>query len=385
MGQGLSGLLAKAEVKVLECLEKIDLNVLGKLERFVGVESGAVNAVGMQSEAVKMHATANASVKVLEKCKRMGIIENGAIKGIDRGAFDIDMFNTLEKIVGLDASALERIVGMDLRSLQKLMDCRNNQVYGARLLERVTQFLPSLKKVFTSTSVTVSFGSGGIFVLHSFVQNMESEDKANIFGHAVYGSLLLLVAFSIVVAIACTIIFVPNKSLPAAPAKSVPVTKTSPENATSLPVGQPLNIPNASTCPAAGRTHIVQQGETLYSIAEQYYGAGNLYTLIQEANGLSPENEANGLSPENVTSLPVGQPLNIPNASSACPATGRTHIVQQGETLYSIAEQYYGAGNLYTLIQEANGLSPENVTSLRVGQSLVIRSYSRSEARFNSN
>ena len=48
----------------------------------------------------------------------------------------------------------------------------------------------------------------------------------------------------------------------------------------------------------------------------------------------------------------------------------RQHEVQASETLYTIAEQYYGDGAEFTLIAEANNLSRDD--PLRVGQVLEI-------------
>lgn len=44
---------------------------------------------------------------------------------------------------------------------------------------------------------------------------------------------------------------------------------------------------DAGTGGADGQTHEVAQGESLYAIAERYYGSGEKFTLIAEANGLS--------------------------------------------------------------------------------------------------
>jgi 5'-nucleotidase / UDP-sugar diphosphatase len=70
----------------------------------------------------------------------------------------------------------------------------------------------------------------------------------------------------------------------------------------------------------------------------------------------------------------VAQPVSYDPtaAATANPATasGNTHVVKHGETLYSIAKASYGDGKQWTRIASANpGVSP---TSLKVGQTIVV-------------
>lgn len=48
----------------------------------------------------------------------------------------------------------------------------------------------------------------------------------------------------------------------------------------------------------------------------------------------------------------------------------REYVVQSGDTLWGIAESYYGDGNQYTVIAEANDIADPNL--IYPGQSLVI-------------
>ena len=48
------------------------------------------------------------------------------------------------------------------------------------------------------------------------------------------------------------------------------------------------------------------------------------------------------------------------------------HEVKKGETLWKIAEQYYGDGNLYTKIFEANRDTIKNPNLIQIGQRLRI-------------
>ncbi|MDH7484787.1 MAG: LysM peptidoglycan-binding domain-containing protein [Anaerolineae bacterium] len=107
----------------------------------------------------------------------------------------------------------------------------------------------------------------------------------------------------------------------------------------------------AGRAEAQGVVHIVQPGETLYAIAQRY--------------GVSPGAivSANGLLNANI--IYVGQRLTIPLGTPA--PGGRVHIVQRGETLYSIARRY---GVEPQAIINANGLL--NPNRLLVGQQLII-------------
>jgi len=148
---------------------------------------------------------------------------------------------------------------------------------------------------------------------------------------------------------------------------------------TRIYAGQTLIIPGPNTPspapvtePGAGAVHIVQPGETLFTIGLKY----NLpWTAIQTANGLQG------------TTVYAGQKLTIPNRTGAAansnpaPVSGsdqgqsapppaqtpsRTHVVQRGETLFLIGLKY----NLpWTAIQQANGLQG---TTVYTGQTLII-------------
>jgi len=107
-------------------------------------------------------------------------------------------------------------------------------------------------------------------------------------------------------------------------------------------VGQKLVIREGEA-----RVHVVQRGETLTSIAR-------LYGLtVQELLAL------NDLPNPNL--LQVGQQIIV------SPKVQRTHVVATGDTLWDIARRY---GVSVEAIQAANGI--DDPRRLRVGQSLVI-------------
>lgn len=107
----------------------------------------------------------------------------------------------------------------------------------------------------------------------------------------------------------------------------------------------------------AERAHVVQPGENLYRIGLQY---GISWTVLAEYNNIT-----------NPNSLVVGQQLRIPpvegQGPAATPAPQVTHVVQAGETLFIISQQY---GVAWPDIAAANNLTAPY--TIHVGQSLVI-------------
>ena len=87
---------------------------------------------------------------------------------------------------------------------------------------------------------------------------------------------------------------------------------------------------------------VIKPGDTLGHIAQKYYGSARSWTRIADAN---PDVD--------VDSLRVGQELRVPaceisnsvRGTTTRPVpvpTGRTHTIDEGETLSSIAEDHLG-------------------------------------------
>ena len=68
---------------------------------------------------------------------------------------------------------------------------------------------------------------------------------------------------------------------------------------------------------------------------------------------------------------PAARTPAAPAAAPAAPA-GRRHVVAQGETLYKIAQRYYGSGARWPEILEANRGVLKNENSVRAGMELRI-------------
>ena len=95
--------------------------------------------------------------------------------------------------------------------------------------------------------------------------------------------------------------------------------------------------------------HIVQVGDTLYSIAKKY---NTTVDRIKSLNNLTSN------------TLSIGQILKIPTSNENI--STKTHIVQVGDTLYSIAKKY---NTTVDTIKNLNNL-PNN--TLSIGQVLKI-------------
>ncbi|NHZ72151.1 MAG: LysM peptidoglycan-binding domain-containing protein [Aquificales bacterium] len=112
------------------------------------------------------------------------------------------------------------------------------------------------------------------------------------------------------------------------------------------PPGQPTPPPDDVT------TYVVQPGDNLFRIGLKF---GVSWVEIAEANGLVNPNQ-----------IYTGQVLKIPTSAPG-PRPEFTHVVKQGETIYSISVQY---GVSAAAIAEANNLQEPYV--IYAGQTLII-------------
>jgi LysM repeat protein len=94
---------------------------------------------------------------------------------------------------------------------------------------------------------------------------------------------------------------------------------------------------------------------------------------VDEILALNPDVDPELIKPEQVLLIPAASPseslgVDEPGSATATPGAFVVHVVEGGETLISIAEEYDVP---ISLLRSANDLSPEDET-IRAGQSLVV-------------
>ena len=123
---------------------------------------------------------------------------------------------------------------------------------------------------------------------------------------------------------------------------------------------------------AQPKEHMVQVGESLWSIAEKVYGSGNAYVELAKANGLA-----------NPDLIDVGQKIMLPAMSAPSASKGdildsgittvnpnsipATYTTVEGDSLWIIAEKVYKNGSEWTKIASLNNLSqPDYINPAQV-------------------
>ncbi len=106
-----------------------------------------------------------------------------------------------------------------------------------------------------------------------------------------------------------------------------------------------------------------------------YVGSGQVPTVTYEPTGGPPPPTDTGVT--HAPPAPVGSgtvemgPVAAPPAPAPTVGVGPgAHIVRRGDTLWSIAQQYYGNGARWPDIARANGIS--NPKKLAVGQQITL-------------
>lgn len=112
-------------------------------------------------------------------------------------------------------------------------------------------------------------------------------------------------------------------------------------------------------------SYTIQSGDTLWRIAEKYYGSGSYWKKIYEDN--------KDLIP-NPDKIYAGQVIviHLGQERVTAAAKGNTYTVQSGDNLYKIAEKFYGKGRRWKKIYQANQNILSKPEQIYAGQILVI-------------
>lgn len=137
-----------------------------------------------------------------------------------------------------------------------------------------------------------------------------------------------------------------------------------------VPYKEGMTADGAPTPTPAPFVYTIARGDTLSTVASQF---GVTTVAIIEANGLLDPNSLivgqeiviPGYQPSGVSQSPDGTP--VPGQTAASTAGGVTHVVQPGEGLLEIAEAY---GVDVNVLAQANNITNRNL--LRAGQQLII-------------
>jgi nucleoid-associated protein YgaU len=183
-------------------------------------------------------------------------------------------------------------------------------------------------------------------------------------------------------------------------------TQTGVSNSRAEPKAEPALVgrtPVANPVITAARVHYVKPNESLYKIAEQYYGDGNLWRALAEANKGRVGSDGSVMVnvrleiPERIggkptrTSSPAAatpsasprtQPARQPVRETARPAvvasnTGaasaaRTYTVAKGDTLGEISSKMLGSSKRMNEIIAANRNLIDDANEIRIGMNLKI-------------
>jgi nucleoid-associated protein YgaU len=134
----------------------------------------------------------------------------------------------------------------------------------------------------------------------------------------------------------------------------------------------------------AGQDYVVKGGDTPATIAREHLGDASRWTEIARLN---PGLDAKSLKIGQTLKLPGGAAASTagaqaavtakkPGAAPEAPASSgeplAVHRIGQGDTLYKLAQKYYGDASRWKLIQDANPTVTGGVSAMRLDSELII-------------
>ncbi|WP_270167264.1 LysM peptidoglycan-binding domain-containing protein [Paenibacillus sp. SYP-B4298] len=120
-------------------------------------------------------------------------------------------------------------------------------------------------------------------------------------------------------------------------------------------------------------TYVVQKGDTLSIISEKFYHSKEYFSVIAEHNNILFINDMKVGDTLNIPALPAGSGKS--SSSSSKPDYSKvtlpaTYLIQAGDTLSSISQQFYKSKSHVELLAKENNLDVN--TGLKAGSHLTI-------------
>ena len=163
-----------------------------------------------------------------------------------------------------------------------------------------------------------------------------------------------------------------DKAIYSARPDDIPLTQPKPE-----PEPQKRTTRRTIAPAPKAMVHVVQNGETLGEISAKYYGTSRKVKEIQRANGdVDPKRLQIGMAlvipPQERTLSAVRPVASAVKPAAAVSRSQRTYVVQNGDSLYRIAQRFYNDGTRYKDILRANRHVVRDADRLTPGTELVI-------------
>lgn len=176
----------------------------------------------------------------------------------------------------------------------------------------------------------------------------------------------------------------------AQPSRGEAAESASPAAPPAAPAAPPAPpAPSAPSAPPAGKRYRIQPRDTLSSIAAAHYGNRGKWRAIFEANRSVIADPDRLPAGKEIVIPPLAPQAAPPPATAAAPREGappalalpagrtasagqRTHVVEAGETLSSIAEKTLGSRAKWKAIFEANKEKLASPDALELGMELTI-------------
>jgi nucleoid-associated protein YgaU len=154
------------------------------------------------------------------------------------------------------------------------------------------------------------------------------------------------------------------------PALSAPVAAPAPAPTVDPTASSPAPAP----VPATARTHVIAEGESLWTISQAVYGNGKYYTRLIAAN---PKIDPNHLKVGATLAIPPLGESAFPSPRAAAPiakidSTTR-YVVVSGDSLEKIARKLYGDPTMADKLYDANqSVIGQDEDELKIGMVLKL-------------